>query len=73
MILLAVLLYKGNDYVIQEHIASALVPAAAFTAVPSSPPPTPPPPKPKKKRKTPSPSPILPALMGVNMTSKSNH
>lgn len=57
-----------------EHIASALVPPAAFAAVPNTPPLTPSPSGNKKKfwkrKKPPRQSPLMPTLLGVTMTAR---
>ena len=49
---------------LQRHIGMALVPPAAFTAVPDSPPPTP---LPKYSKKVVA-SPVIPCMLGATAT-----
>uniref|UniRef100_F6VCK7 Uncharacterized protein n=2 Tax=Ciona intestinalis TaxID=7719 RepID=F6VCK7_CIOIN len=62
-------IFKKRDSSPLRHIGMALVPPAAFTAVPQSPPPTPTTKKRGKKNKILQ-SPVVPAIMAANITAQ---
>ncbi|XP_078492112.1 centrosomal protein of 89 kDa-like [Ciona intestinalis] len=62
-------LFKKRDSSPLRHIGMALVPPAAFTAVPHSPPPTPTTKKKGRKNKILR-SPVIPAIMAANVTAQ---